>query len=357
MTFSQAGVHRERLAVTPDGRPVERFTLHDGSGTEVRVLGYGGVIQAVRVPDRDGTVADVALGYDTLDGYLADTGYQGALIGRYANRIARGRFTLEGQSYTLATNDGPNHLHGGPGGFHTVLWDVEPFQDQRGVGVVLTHESPAGTEGYPGTLRVRVTYTLAGAGELAIDYHATTSEPTPVSLTQHTYFNLAGHGARDVLDHELQLHASHFTPVDGTLIPTGEIRPVAGTPFDFTTPARIGARIDQADEQLRRAGGYDHNFILGEAAPGGPRPAARLHEPVSGRVLEVLTTEPGIQFYSGNFLSGEAGKDGRRYAHRHVLALETQHFPDSPNQPAFPSTILRPGEEYTSRTVYRFSVA
>lgn len=350
-----AGAHREPFAVMPDGRPVERITLHDGRGMEVRLLTRGGVIQAVRVPDRNGVLADVALGYDTLDGYLADTGFHGALIGRYANRIARGRFTLDGRAYTLATNDGPNHLHGGPGGFHTVIWNAEPFQDARGVGVVLTHVSPAGTEGYPGTLRVRVTYTLVDH-EIEVDYHATTDAPTPVSLTQHTYFNLAGHGAGDVLDHELQLHASHFTPVDATLIPTGEIRPVAGTPFDFTTPGRIGARIDEDDEQLRRAGGYDHNLVLGESAGSGARLAARLREPTSGRVLEVLTTEPGVQFYSGNFLTGVPGKEGRAYAWRSGLALETQHFPDSPNQPGFPSTILRPGAEYASRTVYRFSV-
>ncbi|HEX5830159.1 MAG TPA: aldose epimerase family protein, partial [Gemmatimonadaceae bacterium] len=264
-------------------------------------------------------------------------------------------FTLDGVAYTLARNDGPNHLHGGPGGFHRAVWDAEPFVDARGAGVVLSHTSPAGDEGYPGTLAVRVTYTLTTGGALVLDYHAATDAPTVVSLTQHVTVNLAGHGVRDVLDHELTLGASRFTPVDATLIPTGELRDVGGTPFDFRAPTAIGERIDDADEQLRRGGGYDHNFVLDRAAGAGLAFAARLREPVSGRSMDVHTTEPGIQLYTGNAMDGgRIGKQGRAYARHSGVALETQHFPDSPNQPCFPSTVLRPGETYASRTEYRF---
>lgn len=359
-----AAVQREPFGVTPDGRPVEAFTLTNARGSAVRFLDYGGVIVSVRVPDRRGALDDVTLGYDAAASYAADPRYFGALVGRYANRIAGGRFTLDGVEHALPRNDGRNHLHGGPRGFHTARWDVEPFADGARAGAVLRYTSPDGEEGYPGTLRVQVTYALTGdderTDELTVDYHAVADRATPVNLTQHAYFNLAGHDAGDILGHELTLNASHYTPVDAELIPTGEVRAVRGTPFDFTTPTPVGAGIGADDEQLRRGQGYDHNFVLDR---DGVRQdalalAARLYEPRSGRALEIHTTEPGIQFYSGNVLAnGPVGKGGYRYGPRGGLALETQHFPDSPNRPAFPSTVLRPGEAYASRTAYRFGVA
>jgi aldose 1-epimerase len=345
-------VTRDVFGVTPLGVPVEAFTLSSSSGIRVRFISLGGIIQSIEVPDRNGVVDDVALGYDTLDRYLADKSYLGAIVGRYANRIAKGRFTLDGCQYRLATNDGANHLHGGPGGFHRVLWNVTPFRREGHDCARLEYTSNSGEEGYPGRLTARVTYSLGNDGELAVEYRAAADEATPVNLTQHTYFNLAGHDRGDILDHELTVNALHFTPVDETLIPTGETRSVSGTPFDFTTPCRIGDRIDGDDEQLRRGGGYDHNFVLQR----GSGFAARVYDPQSGRVLEVGTTEPGMQIYSGNSLPERMqGKGGGAYRRRGGIALETQHFPDSPNQPDFPSTILRPGEELRSRTVYRFS--
>lgn len=352
-----AGVGRSLFGWLPGGTAVEVFTLRNANGMEVRVIGYGGRILSMRVPDRNGGVGDVVLGYDDLAGYLNDDAYLGALIGRFANRIRNGRFSLEGREYALATNDGPNHLHGGPRGFHKVLWTAEPFRDSDGVGLALAYTSADGEEGYPGMLDVRVTYTLTDRDELVIGYWATTSQPTPVNLTQHTYFNLTGDPGRDILGHEFQAAADWFTPVDATLIPTGEIAPVAGTPFDFTRPTAVGARIDLDNIQLRRAGGYDHNFAL-NGGGGVLAFAARVYEPTTGRMLEVHTTEPGLQFYSGNFLDGSIqGKGDRRYGHRCGFCLETQHFPDSPNQPAFPPTVVRSGEEYISQTVYRFGVA
>ncbi len=339
----------------PDGRPVQLFTLTNPHGIEVRFIDYGGIILSVRTPDRTGTFDDITLGYDSLDGYLRSTPYFGALIGRYGNRIAKGRFALDGRTYTLATNDGPNHLHGGVRGFDKVLWHAEPFRDARGVGAVLTYTSPEGEEGYPGTLTTRVTYTLTNDDALVFEYHATADRATPVNLTQHTYWNLAGPGRTAILGHELTLAASHFTPVDATLIPTGEIRDVTGTPFDFRTPVAIGTRITGPDEQLRFGRGYDHNWVLDRTAGDSLAFAARVYEPRSGRVLEVYTTEPGVQFYSGNFLDGTlTGKSGQVYAHRTGLCLETQHFPDSPNHAGFPSTILRPGSVYHTTTEYRF---
>lgn len=348
---------RDVFGVTPDGVPVEAFTLSNSSGIRIRFIALGGIILSVEVPDRTGRVDDVTLGYDTLDQYLADKAYFGAIIGRCANRIANGQFTLDGCKYRLATNAGTNHLHGGPGGFHKMLWDVTPFQSDGCAGAVLEYTSGSGEEGYPGRLRARVTYSLTGDNELIVAYHATTDGATPVNLTQHSYFNLAGQGRGDIMGHELVVNALYFTPVDEALIPTGEIRTVSGTPFDFTSPRRIGERIDADDEQLRRGGGYDHNFVLEQPAKAGIGFAARLYEPAGGRVLEIETTEPGIQVYSGNSLPGQmAGKGGRMYGRRAGIALETQHFPDSPNQSGFPSTILRPGEELTSRTIYRFSI-
>jgi aldose 1-epimerase len=353
--MSGARVRREPFGHLPARPGVDMYTLTNANGMMVRVLTYGAILQAIRVPDRGGQLDDVVLGYDSLTGYVRDSPYFGAVIGRYGNRIAKGTFTLDGRVYRLATNNGPNHLHGGVVGFDKVVWQAEPFQRDREGGVVLTHTSPDGDEGYPGTVVARVTYTLTDGNELIVDYQATTDRPTPVNLTQHTYFNLTG-GTRDVLGHELEISADRFTPVDATLIPTGALAPVAGTPFDFRTPTPLGAGIERADEQLRAGGGYDHNFVLNR--PGsGLFLAARVFEPTTGRTLEVRTTEPGLQFYSGNFLDGTiSGKGGRVYRRRSGFCLETQHFPDSPNQAAFPSTILRPGEPYRSRTVYTFGV-
>ena len=352
------GVAREPFGTTHRGEAVSVYTLKNAHGIELRVLDYGGIILSLQVPDRSGRLDDVVLGFDSLGDYERGSPYFGALIGRYGNRIARGRLTLDGRTYTLATNNGPNHLHGGVRGFDKVVWTAAPFERGDSVGLVLNYTSSDGEEGYPGTLRATVTYTLTKANQLIFDYHATTDRATPVNLTQHSYFNLAGDGKGDILGHVVTLNADRFTPVDSTLIPTGEIRSVAGTPFDFRTPTAIGARIDRDDEQLRYGRGYDHNFVLNKGATGNePTLAARVYEPTSGRVMEVATTEPGLQFYSGNFLDGTLqGKRGVVYRHRYGFAMETQHFPDSPNKPAFPSTILRPGEEYRSRTIYRFGV-
>lgn len=349
-------IERSHFGHLADGTAVERFALRGASGLAMEVAGYGGAILSLRAPDREGRPGDVVLGFDRLEDYVADRAYFGALIGRYANRIRNGRFTLDGRQHALPVNDGNNHLHGGPGGFHKVVWNAEPFQENGTVGIRLGRTSPDGEQGYPGALEVTVTYRLTLEGALVIDYAARADQPTPVSLTHHGYFNLAGDPSRDVLGHELQLHADRFTPVDAGLIPTGELASVAGTPFDFRRPTTIGARIGDADPRLAQAGGYDHNFVIA----GGDAPlalAARVHEPVFGRVLELFTTEPGMQFYSGNYLDGSAiGKGGRPYGYRCGFCLEPQKFPDSPNHPAFPSCIVRPGQPYASRTVYRFSV-
>jgi len=331
------------------------YLLDAGTGITISVLEYGAIVQSIRVPDREGRVADVVLGYDTVAEYERDRFYLGAVVGRCAGRIGGAAFTLDGTRYALSPNDPPNHLHGGFRGFGKVTWHGEPFEDASGAGVVLEHTSPDGDEGYPGTLDVRVTCMLSREGVLSVEYHAVTDRPTPVNLTQHSYFNLAGEGSGDVLDHELTVHAQSFTPLDDRLLPTGEIVSVEGTPLDFRAPHRVGERIGVDDEQLRIAGGYDHNFVI-DGEPGALRPAARLADPASGRVLEVFTTEPGMQLYTGNFLDGLAGKGGHRYGPRAGLCLETQHFPDSPNQPGFPSVVLRPGEAYRSRTEFRFSV-
>ncbi len=348
-------IKKEAFGTTRDGKPVDLYTLTNQHGMEVRAMTYGGIITSLRVPDKNGQIDDIVLGYETLDGYLKKSPYFGAIIGRYGNRIAHGKFTLDGVDYKLATNDGPNSLHGGIKGFDKVGWQAESFQHQDGVGVVFRYTSPDGEEGYPGNLKTTVTYTLTDGDELIFEYHATTDKATPLNLTNHTYFNLAGDGKRDILGHELMLNADQFTPVDKTLIPTGEIASVKGTPLDFTKLTAIGARINQQDEQLILGRGYDHNFVLNRKGEGLSL-AARVYEPTTGRVMEVLTTQPGVQFYTGNFLDGTiTGKQGHVYRQRYGLCLETQHYPDSPNQPDFPSTILRPGRTYHSRTVYRFS--
>lgn len=353
-----AHVNRAKFGALPGGEPVDAITLTNAHGVQVRAITYGGIITSLRVPDRAGTLGDVVLGYDSLSGYLKASPYFGAIIGRYGNRIANARFTLDGRTYHLPANDGRNSLHGGLAGFDKVVWDAQPFQNDSGVGVVLSHTSPAGDQGYPGTLAVRVTYTLTEKNELIVEYEATSDRPTPVNLTQHSYFNLGGVGAgSDILGHILWINADRYTPVDSTLIPTGSLAPVAGTPFDFRTPTAIGARIAESDEQLKRGRGYDHNFVLNRSATGLEH-AARVTEPGSGRALDVYTTEPGLQFYSGNFLDGTTtGKAGRVYSHRFGFCLETQHYPDSPNQPGFPSTILRPGRTYRSTTVFVFGIA
>ncbi len=353
----EASVTRGSFGTLPDGTSVEVFTLTNTAGVDIRAITYGGIIVSIRTPDRTGALADIALGHETLDGYVKNSPYFGCIAGRYANRIAKGRFTLDGAPYTLATNNGPNHLHGGVKGFDKVVWAGEPFKNARGVGVVLSYTSRDGEEGYPGALKTRVTYTLTDRNELVVDYEATTDKATVVNLTQHTYFNLAGAGTGDILGHELRLDADRYTPVDATLIPTGELAPVAGTPFDFRKPLAIGARINQDHPQLKAGGGYDHNFVLTRARPGLMH-AARVVEPSTGRTLDVSTTEPGLQLYTGNFLDGTiTGKGGRVYAHRSGFCLETQHYPDSPNQPAFPSTVLRPGQDYKTTTVFAFGIA
>ena len=340
----------------PGGTQVDGYTIRNARGTSLQVITYGAIIASLRTADRRGHFDDIVLGFDSLAGYLKDPPYFGAVVGRYANRIAKGRFSLGGHTYQLPVNNGPNSLHGGTRGFDKVVWRAAAFEHDTAAGVVLTHVSPDGDMGYPGRLEVRVTYTLTDGDELVVDYAATTTRPTPVNLSQHSYFNLVGDAPRDVLGHLLQLDASRYTPVDSTLIPTGELAPVAGTPFDFRTATTIGARIGAPHEQLRFGGGYDHNFVLDQRG-GGLQHAARVVEPMSGRTLDISTDQPGIQFYSGNFLDGSIhGKAGRVYAHRFGFCLETQHFPDSPNQPGFPSTILRPGERYASRTVFRFDV-
>jgi len=350
-------IHRDPFGRAPEGAPAEIFTLFGDGGVTVRISNYGGVIVSVEAPGRDGKKADVVLGFKTLDEYAADKSFQGALIGRYGNRIAKGRFVLDGKTYVLATNNGPNHLHGGPGGFHKRVWGARVVPGPHGEALELTLLSPDNDEGYPGSLNAKVVYSLRPDNGLEIDYTATTSKPTVLNLTNHTYFNLAGEGSGDILGHEIQIDADQFTPVDATLIPTGELRAVKGTPLDFTKSTAIGARIDDPYEQMAKGGGYDHNFVLRGPA-GKLRLAARVTEPKSGRVMEVLTTEPGLQFYSGNFMDGSyGGKAGKPYARRHGLCLETQHFPDSPNQPKFPSVVLRPGGTYHATTVYRFTTA
>ncbi|MFE9770582.1 aldose epimerase family protein [Streptomyces sp. NPDC005931] len=339
-----------------DGTKVHSWSLENG-GTRMRVLSYGGIVQSLEVPDRRGRYANVSLGFDTLEDYVASSPYFGALIGRYGNRIGKGRFTLDGTAYQLSVNDGDNSLHGGARGFDKRVWDVEPFAAGSDVGLRLHHTSADGEMGYPGTLRTTVTYTLTRKGDWRIDYEATTDRATVVNLTHHVYWNLAGESSGTVLDHELSIAASHYTPVDSGLIPTGDLAKVAGTPFDFRRAKPVGRDIRTAHQQMLYGKGFDHNWVLDKGATGRPEHAAMLRDPASGRTLRIATNEPGLQFYSGNFLDGSlVGTGGRVYRQGDALCLETQHFPDSPNQPAFPSTVLRPGETYRTTTVHSFGV-
>ena len=356
-TVAGASVSRASFGTAADGKPVDAYTLVNAHGIRARILTYGAIVQTLETPDRAGAMDDIVLGFDDLAGYVKSSPYFGAIVGRYGNRIARGRFTLDGKTYTLATNNGPNHLHGGLKGFDKVVWDAQSFRGDSGVGVALTYTSPDGEEGYPGTLHAKVTYTLNDRDELTMEAEATTDKATPVNLTNHTYWNLAGDGKRDILGHLLMIESNHIVPVDSTLIPTGQLMPVDGTPFDFRSPTAIGARIEDPHAQLRTGQGYDHTFVLDRASGTGVKHAVRVTEPTTGRTLDISTTEPGVQVYSGNFLDGTVvGKHGHVYRRRSGLALETHHFPDSPNQPTFPSTILRPGETYRTRTVWRFGV-
>ncbi len=338
---------------TADGTPIERYTLKNANGLEAEIMTYGGTLLALRVPDRLGELGDIVLGFDTLEPYLADHPFFGALVGRFCNRIAGAQFTLNGTTYPLARNDGANHLHGGPHGFHRAIWHANERPSEEGPSLALHYLSRDGEEGYPGNLSVDVIYTLTDQNALRIDYSATTDRDTVINLTHHAYFNLTG---GDILSHELALDGTRFLPIDATLIPTGELRSVQDTPMDFTTSTVIGDRISADDEQVRRAQGYDHTWVLDK--PGDALGhAARVYAPGSGRVLDVSTTAPGIQFYSGNMLDGSlAGKGGTIYVRNSGLCLETQHFPDSPNQPQFPSTVLRPGETYRQSTIFQFSV-
>lgn len=343
----------KQLFGTVSDQPVDLYTLTNDSGLVINITNYGGIIVSLLAPDRNGELADVVLGFDTLDEYVDHNPFFGCLVGRYANRLAGGRFSLNGTEYVLVQNNGPNHLHGGRKGFDKMVWQSEPFSSEASAGLHLTHFSPNGDEGYPGNLSVEVRYTLDNENGLTIDYSATVDQPTIINLTNHSYFNLAGSGS--ILDHVMQLNADYTTPVDKTLIPTGELCSVASTPFNFRQPTPIGARIDQPDDQLQFGGGYDHNWVLNNSVDTLGL-AARVSEPTSGRMLEVHTTQPGVQFYTSNMLPDLMGKGGQSYTRRSGFCLETQHFPNSPNQPDFPSVVLRPGEIFHETTIFKFLV-
>jgi aldose 1-epimerase len=348
-------IKKQSFGTLDYGPDIALYTLVNAQGMRATITNYGGIVVSLTAPDRAGVFADVVLGFDTLPEYVDHSPYFGCIVGRYGNRIANGRFTLQGAEYVLAQNDGQNHLHGGIKGFDKQVWTPRALETADGPALALTYVSPDGEEGYPGALAVTVIYTLTNDNALRIEYTATTDKTTVVNLTNHSYFNLSAGAAETILDHELLLNAGAFTPVDATLIPTGEIRPVEGTPLDFRTPAPIGARIAAEDAQLQFGGGYDHNWVV-DGAPGVLRLAAQVYEPSSGRVMEVHTTEPALQFYAGNLMPPALpGKDGRVYGRRGGFCLETQHYPDAPNQPAFPSTTLEPGQTYQTTTVYKFS--
>jgi aldose 1-epimerase len=352
----QANITRESFGKTAAGESVDIFTLTNNLGMQAKITNYGAIVVSLKAPDRTGKMDDVVLGFNDLDSYLKGHPYFGAIVGRYGNRIAKGRFTLDGVEYKLAVNNGENHLHGGIKGFDKVVWTAKETKTKMGPALSLTYISKDGEEGYPGTVTATVVYTLTNNNELKLDYTVTTDKDTVTNLTHHSYFNLAGEGNGDILSHILTLNAARFTPTDAGSIPTGELKAVAGTPFDFLKPTVIGKRIDEKDQQLEFGSGYDHNFIVNGKA-GTLRSAATVYEPTSGRVLEVWTTEPGVQFYTGNFLDGTlTGKSGKVYQKRFGFCLETQHYPDSPNHPAFPTTTLKKGATYRSTTVYRFKV-
>jgi aldose 1-epimerase len=354
-TPAKPGVTKADFGKTKDGKPVEIYTLVNEKGVEARIMTYGGIVVSLKVPDKTGKMGDVVAGCNTVSEYEKPLPYFGALIGRYGNRIAGAKFTLSGKTYTLATNDGPNNLHGGVKGFDKVVWTAKTVENTLGPSVEMSYLSKDGEEGFPGNLTVTALYTLTADNGLRVAFTATTDKETVVNLTQHSYFNLAGEGSGDILKHEVKINADRFTPVNSTLIPTGELRPVKGTPFDFTTSTAIGARIGQDDEQLKFGKGYDHNWVVRDQ-PGDLISMAVVYEPQSGRTLEVLSTEPGLQFYTGNFLDGTiTGKSGKAYALRNAFCMEPQHFPDSPNQPKFPTTTLEPGKTYSHIMVYKFA--
>ena len=352
---SNAKVEKSTFGKLADGTVIDLYKLTNRNGVEVQIITYGGSIVSLKTPDRNGNFADIVLGYDDPQGYVDDTSYLGALIGRYANRIANGKFKLGGVEYTLAQNNAPNSLHGGPTGFHKRVWQAREVTRPNAAALQVSYNSKDGEEGFPGNLAVTTTFVLNNTNELRIEYSATTDKTTVVNLTEHAYFNLAGPGEGTILDHLMRINANRFTPVDANLIPTGELRSVKGTPLDFTKATVIGSRINDDYEQLRLGRGYDHNYVLNKAGKQLSL-AAEVYEPVSGRTLEMWTTEPGVQFYSGNFLDNVKGKGGKIYQQRGGFCLEAQHFPDSPNKPAFPSAVLRPNQKYSQITVYKFSV-
>jgi len=353
---AKSTMKKQPFGKTSDGQEVDLYTLTNKKGMEVAITNFGGIIVSLKAADRHGKLDDVVLGYDSLDGYLTNKAFFGALIGRYGNRIAHGKFSLNGSTYTLPKNDGDNTLHGGPEGFNKRVWTAKDVSGAKGQALELTYLSKDGDEGFPGNVSAKVVYTLTDQNEVTIAYSATTDKETVLNLTNHSYFNLAGQGTGDILGHQLMIRGDHITAVDDTLIPTGELRPVKDTPFDFTHATAIGARINQDDPQIKVGKGYDHNWVLNSHGAHSPVLAAEAYEPNSGRVLQVLTVEPGVQFYSGNFLDGTiTGKGGKVYKHRYGFCLETQHFPDSPNHPKFPSTTLKPGQTYSTITIFKFS--
>ena len=353
--FAKPKITHKPFGKTADGKAVEIYTLTNSKGSEAQIITYGGTVVSLKVPDKSGKLGDVVLGFDSVADYEKHTSYMGALIGRYGNRIAKGRFTLNGNPYVLAVNNGENHLHGGLKGYDKVVWTARPSTDANGANLELTYLSPDGEEGYPGNLNIKVVYSLTEKNELKIVYSAITDKDTVVNLTHHSYFNLAGAGRGDILGHELRLNANKFTPTDSGSIPTGELRDVKGTPFDFTQATAIGLRINQDDQQLKYGQGYDHNYVLNKTG-NGLSLAATVYEPKSGRVMEVFTTEPGLQFYTGNFLDvSVTGKSGQSYLKNTGFCLESQHYPDSPNKPKFPSTTLKKGQRYSTTTIYKFS--
>jgi aldose 1-epimerase len=346
------GIQMREFGKTKDGQTVTLYTLTNKSGVVAKVMTYGAIVTEIHTPDKDGKPGDIVLGFDNLDQYLANNPFFGAIAGRYANRIAKGKFTLDGKEYTLPVNNGPNSLHGGNVGFDKRVWDAKPVESPDGPSVQLHYLSKDGEEGYPGNLDTFVTYTVTNDNALRIDYKATTDKPTVVNLTNHTYWNLGGEGSGSIMDETLYLNADRYTPIDNTMIPTGEVKSVKGTPFDFTTPMKIGSRVDQVGGNPP---GYDHNFVI-NGQPGTLRLGGRVSDPKSGRVLEFWTTQPAVQLYTGNFLDGSVkGISGKPYKRHDALCLETQHYPDSPNHPDFPTTTLKPGETFTSTTVYKFS--